>query len=317
LGYSMERREGRPQKMTSPLQIYSGYTEEDVLLLQSFVVQKASLERDFYIDGFSNKTLFSSVPFREDFDLERLTLPAPDDGFHAEALEYVTVCDSVKRAGSSYCIVEVGAGWGPWINLGGVLARSHGIKDINIIGVEAHPGRFDLMKKQLSANLLRPVDIQNTTDFNGVKCKLIQGAASAEHKTLWFPNFDIKDMGAAASDANVSNDYRGLNADNFPVAGFVLKEIIDDLIIDLLHIDIQGAEFDIINSGIDCLNTQVKSMMIATHSRVIEGKLIELLYENGWYLHREKPCRVEWREFPASLEAMTQVDGSQYWRRSN
>jgi hypothetical protein len=30
-------------------------------------------------------------------------------------------------------------------------------------------------------------------------------------------------------------------------------------------------------------------MLIGTHSRVIEGKLIELLYKNGRYLNREKP----------------------------
>lgn len=303
--------------MTSPLQIYSGYNDEDILLLESFVVQKASLEKDFYVDGFSNKTLFKSVPFCENFNLERLTLPVPDDGFHAEALEYIAVCDSVHRANSNYCIAEIGAGWGPWISLGGVLARSSGIKNINIVGVEAHPGRFDLMKKQLSANQLYPVDAQNITDFNGVKCKLIQGAASTEHKTLWFPNVDVKDMGAAASDVNISYDYRGLNADNFPVVGFTLKEIIGDLTIDLLHINIQGAEFDVVNSGIDYISAHVKSMMIATHSRVIEGKLIDLLYGNRYHLHREKPCRVEWQESPASLEAMTQVDGCQYWRRSN
>lgn len=301
---------------TSPLQIYSGYNDEDVSLIQSFVVQKASLEKDFYVDGFSHKTLFNSVPFCENFNLERLTLPVPDDGFHAEALEYVAVCDSVRRADTIYCIAEIGAGRGPWISLGGVLARNSGIKNINIIGVEAHPGRFDLMVKQLSENQLHPTVVQNVTDFNGVKCKLIQGAVSSEHKTLWFPKVDVKDMGAAASDVNNSNDYRGFSVDNFPVAGFTLKEIIGDLIIDLLHIDIQGMEFDVINSGIDYLGTQVKSMMIATHSRVIEGKLIDLLYKNGWYLHREKPCRVEWEKSPASLDAMTRVDGCQYWRRS-
>ena len=57
-------------------------------------------------------------------------------------------------------------------------------------------------------------------------------------------------------------------------------------------------------------------MMIGTHSRVIEGALIELLYANGWTLELEKPCRVVWSEHPVSQEAMTEVDGCQYWRRS-
>ena len=303
--------------MTSPFQIYSGYTDEDITMLKSFVKQNATLENDHYIDGFSQKTLYKSVAFSTNFNLERLTLPVPDDGLHAEALEYIAVCDSVLRAKGTYCAVELGSAWGPWISLGGVVARNHGIKRIDLVGVEAHPERFSLLKQQLSANDLRPDTIQNTTEIDRIRCRLIQGAASSEHKTLWFPKVDIKDMGAAASDTNTSSDYRGLTAENFPVEGFTLKEIIGDLTVDLLHIDIQGAEFDVVNSGITTLNSQVKSMLIGTHSRVIEGKLIETLYKHGWYLHREKPCRVEWRNLPASLEAMTQVDGCQYWRRLN
>lgn len=301
---------------TSPLQIYSGYTEADIALLHSFVVQEARLEKGFYVDGFSHKTLYSSVSFCNQFNLARLTFPVPDDGFHAETLEYVAVCDSVHRATSKYSIVEIGAGWGPWISLGGVLARNKGINDIYLIGVEAHPDRFELMKNQLLVNQLRPYTDLNVTDFNGTHCKLLQGAASSESKTLWFPKVSVLDMGVAASHENRSDDYRGLNVQNFPVPGLTLDEIIGDLEIDLLHIDIQGMEFELLESGIDLVNDRIKAMMIATHSRVIEGQLIELLYRNGWYLHREKPCIVGWRTSPASIEAMTQVDGCQYWRRT-
>jgi FkbM family methyltransferase len=300
---------------TSPLQIYSGYTEEDIALLRSFVVQEARLEESFYVDGFSHKTLYSSVSFCNQFDLARLTVPVPDDGFHAETLEYVAVCDSVYRATSKYSIVEIGAGWGPWISLGGVLARNKGINNIHLIGVEAHPDRFELMRNQLIVNQLRQSTKLNVTDLNGIHCKLLQGAASSETKILWFPKVSVLDMGAAASREDHSDDYRGMNVQNFPVPGFTLEEIIGDLEVDMLHVDIQGTEFELLESGIDLINDRIKAMMIATHSRVIEGQLIELLYRNGWYLHREKPCIVGWRTSPASIEAMTQVDGCQYWRR--
>jgi hypothetical protein len=146
---------------------------------------------------------------------------------------------------------------------------------------------------------------------------LICGAVSSGPKTLWFPKVDVNDMGAAASDRNNSNDYRGLHIQNFPVPGFTLEEILGDLEVDMLHVDIQGAEFEIIKAGLHFINKHIKGMMIATHSRAIEGELIQLLYKNGWYLHREKPCRVEWIKFPASIESMTQIDGCQYWRRLN
>ena len=99
--------------MTSPLQIYSGYTDEDIKVLKSFVRQNAALEDEHFVDGFSQKTLYKSVAFCENFNLERLTLPVPDDGYHAEALEYIALSDSVRRANETYCVVELGAGWGP------------------------------------------------------------------------------------------------------------------------------------------------------------------------------------------------------------
>ena len=91
--------------------------------------------------------------------------------------------------------------------------------------------------------------------------------------------------------------------------------MIGELSVDFLHIDIQGSEFEIIESAIQIINSQVRAMLIGTHSRVIEGKLIEFLYKHGWYLHREKPCRFNLVEKPVTIEAMTVVDGIQYWRR--
>jgi FkbM family methyltransferase len=300
----------------SPLEIYSGYTDEDIVQLRSFVVQRASLGDDAYIDGFSQKTPFDSVSFCTTFNLERLTFPVPDDGVHAEAPEYIALCDSISHAGKEYCIAELGAGWGPWISLAGVIARTQGIKSITLIGVEAHPERFQLMKRQLAANHLRPPEAPtDTTEINGVKCRLIHGAVASQHKKVWFPSVDVKDMGAAASDNGTSRDYRGLKVKSLPVDGYTIQEIIGRSNVDFMHIDIQGAEYDVVSSAIGLVNAHVKSMLVATHSRVIEGKLIELLYKNGWHMHREKPCRVAWAFHPPSLESMTEIDGCQYWRR--
>ena len=116
------------------------------------VVREAEFGADRFVDGFGQATLFSCVPFSRTFDLKRLTLPLPDDGFHAEAPEYIAVADSVKRAGSRYCIAELGAAWGPWIGLGGVMARNRAVKEIELIGVEALPARFELLRRHLAVN---------------------------------------------------------------------------------------------------------------------------------------------------------------------
>jgi hypothetical protein len=301
--------------MSSPLQIYPGYSDEDVSMLRAFVVQDAKIEADYFVDGFSQRTSRACVPFCASFNPERLTFPVPDDGFHAEALEYIALADAVRRAKSGFCAVEIGAGWGPWVTLAGVLARNRRITDISLIGIEALPARFKLMKEHLAANGLRPCSTQDETSWKGVHCLLRQGAATPVRTRLWFPDVDVSDMGPAASDKDVSHDYRGNPVTNIPVEGYPLSELIGSNIVDYLHIDVQGSELGLIEANLELLERQVRAMMIATHSRAIEGRLVDLLYENGWYLYREKPCRVAWSSNPTTIVAMTEVDGCQYWRR--
>jgi hypothetical protein len=299
----------------SPHQIYAGYRPEHETLLRSMVVREAELGSDRFTDGFGQVTLFSCVPFSSEFDLERLTLPLPDDGFHAEAPEYIAVADSVKRAGASYRIAELGAAWGPWVGLGGVLARNRGVKEIDLIGVEALPARFELLRRHLAVNGLRPADGDETT-LGAVTCRLLGGAATPTRTEVWFPDVPVTDLGPAISESESGRDYRGKRVHNLRVEGYPLSEILRDAHVDLLHVDVQGAELELVRANVELLANQVSGLMIATHSRVIEGALIELLYENGWQLELEKPCRVAWRAQPPSQEAMTEVDGCQYWRRS-
>ncbi len=291
------------------LQLYSGYKDEDVQLLRKYAIHRAELKDDHFVDGFGHKTPYASVPFWSDFNVELLQLPIPEDGYHAEGLEYVALVDSVDRARGSYCIVEIGAGWGPWMSLGGVLARRRGLAPIDLVGVEAHPARFALLEHQLAFNRLHP----STPDL---RCRLIEGAVGIEEGWLWFPESAVTDMGAAASTADVDRDYRGAAVRSAPVKAYPLEEALRGLAtVDLLHIDIQGAEVELVSHNLDLIAERVSGLMIGTHSRVIEGQLFEMLFAAGWRLHREKPCWVNWESKSPSLAGKTVADGAQYWRR--
>lgn len=297
----------------APFQIYSGYSQSQDALLRSLVIGPARNESDRIVDGFGQITLKACIPFAKKFDLEKLTVPIPNDGYHAEAPEYVAVADAVARAGSQFAIAEVGAGWGPWLGLGGVLARNKGIREINLIGVEALPARFELLRDHMRVNGLVEGDADQSTPR--VTCRLFNGAIAPERGELWFPDVPVADMGPAASDTGGDRDYRGTRVKNLRVRAYALDEVVGDTTLDLLHIDIQGSELALVEGTLDFLADRVRAIMIGTHSRVIEGALISLLYANGWHLDLEKPCRVAWQQRPVSQEAMTQVDGCQYWRR--
>lgn len=308
---------GVPEASTGELaatQIYRGYDGAQEAMLRTLVTGDARVEPDRIVDGFGQRTLLECIPFASSFDLERLTTPIPDDGYHAEAAEYVALADSVRRAGSRYCIAELGAGWGPWVGLGGTLARNRGVPEIELIAIEGLPARFELLRKHLAANGLRPAEGDETL-LDGVSCRLFNGAATVTRSEVFFPDVGITDMGARMSETD-DRDYRGRPVRNLRVQGFPLEEILREAHVDLLHIDVQGSELSLVEANLGLLARQVDAMMIGTHSRVIEGALIELLYANGWSLVLEKPCRVAWTAHPASQEAMTETDGCQYWRRS-
>jgi hypothetical protein len=80
--------------------------------------------------------------------------------------------------------------------------------------------------------------------------------------------------------------------------------------IDLLHVDIQGGEADFIAGCLDVMREKVAYLLVGTHSRPIEGRIIDILLAAGWALEIERPAIF-------SLEGGTpqiRVDGVQGWR---
>ncbi len=300
------------------LQMYPGYEASDVDVVRKFLVGPASVGDDSYTDGFGVRTLHACVPFQQPAALHtgRLSLPFPDDGFHAEAIEYVAMADAMGRARGrkSFCSVEIGAGWGPWVVACGVIARREGARNIHLVGVEASAERFELMRRHVQANdFPLPGQGQEDATRDGASVRLFRGAIWVNDGSIWFPESDVADMGPAVSEHDAGVDYRGTRARHTEVPCRRMETLLADRDrVDFMHIDIQGAEFDVINTSIDWINTHVAALMIATHSRVIEGRMIDLLMSRGWRLHREKPCQVNWAK-DCELAGRTWADGSQYW----
>lgn len=302
----------------SPLQIYTGYEGEDFQTIRKFATTEPATDGSYYTDGFGVRTLYQCVPFVSPGTLntERLKFPVPDDGFHAEAIEYLALTDALQRSlgQTAFCAVEIGAGWAPWIGLAGVIARQRKFGAISLVGVEASSLRFPLMCRHLETNDLRQPGIAGEDAQHGnVFTRLFNGAVWTHDGEIWFPESDVADMGSAASTSNNETDYRGTKADHKAIPCRKLDTLLQDLgTVDFMHIDIQGAELELLQDQIDWVSRNVRMLMIATHSRPIEGRLMELLFDNGWQLHREKPCRVDWHK-NCSIVGKTVVDGSQYW----
>jgi hypothetical protein len=79
--------------------------------------------------------------------------------------------------------------------------------------------------------------------------------------------------------------------------------------VDILHCDIQGMEAAVFEAGREIVDQRVRRVVIGTHSRDIEARLLDLFAAMGWDLEDETACRLV-----AARNAMhLVVDGNQVW----
>ena len=152
----------------------------------------------------------------------------------------MAVLDAIERfvSDGGFVAVEAGAGWGPWLAMAGVVCRSRGAERIGLIGLEASPERFALMRRHLEFNQL--------DQHHGVAVDLFEGAVWSHDGAIHFPESAVEDMGAAAGSDSTDIDYRGQAVATRQVPCTRLQTLVGEgQKVDFLHIDVQGAEGEV------------------------------------------------------------------------
>jgi len=238
-------------------------------------------------------------------------IPIPDDGYKADTMEYVALLSSIDAASQQqYSMIELGASYAPWTCAAGVLAMRKGVEKIRLCSVEASSFFRQHIEENFAKNGLR-----NPPEGVSVDIRVITGAVSTRRNEMFFPlvTSASQNDGMACGD-NVDVDYLGRKVTCEKVTGYALDEILGDMgIVDFMHCDIQGAEREVLLGGAALLSQRVKSIFVGTHSRSIEGALIECFHAYGWSLIRERPVQFAHRHDMHSVIGMTTRDGGQFW----
>lgn len=232
--------------------------------------------------------------------VEGLPIPA---NWHTEMAEFAAALRAVDLAQDRFTMIELGCGWGCWMNNTAAAARRRGL-NIHLIGVEADKGHIGFAREALATN---GVDTRDYTLWHGI--------AGARSGTALFPRQDQSggDWGLeprfdlpldGRSELLASGRY-----DELPV--FALNDIVGtEQHISLLHMDIQGGEADFVADCMPNLVEKIAYLVIGTHSRAIEGRLMTDLIDAGWILEIERPS-----DFVISNSGpVTTMDGVQGWR---
>lgn len=231
------------------------------------------------------------------------SIPRPGaEHLHGTA-EWVGTLRSVVEAGDTFTAVELGAGWGPWLVVSEKAARIRGIKDVHLIGVEASEEHYGFMRRHFAANDLDP----DAADLH-------RAIIAAEDGWAEFPKLHVasEDYGANAVFASSEKERAASRGELERVRAISLTSLLDKHDrVDLIHIDIQGHEEDVVRAALPALNEKVRRMAIGTHSRAIEGHLLDLLTSEGWICEFEVPCKLQ---ADGNGQLFVIVDGEQIWR---
>ena len=206
-----------------------------------------------------------------------------------DAAEWMGTLRSVleSRANGTFTIVELGAGWGPWL-VGAATAAAHvGIQTVHLVGVEGAQSHFNFMLQHFRDNGFEP-DVHT----------LIHGAVGVADGTAHFPipSDPSGDWGGMADyDGKTGcNAVVGPRDESFEeVRCVALTTLLGQFPrVDLIHCDVQGAEYDVLAAARDAIDARVRRVIVGTHSRRIEGDLLDFFAALGWRLEDEGVCKL-------------------------
>lgn len=185
-----------------------------------------------------------------------------------------------------FTMVELGAGWGRWLAHGANACRMVGREVGTLIGCEAEPTHYMWMSEHFHRNNLAPDDH-----------RLVRGVVAGTRGQLPFYTGNADSWYGQSIAQNVVDHGRPLMGlrDRIKlmfglkgpmrqvetIRAYLLEDILEDKDhVDFMHVDIQGAEFDVFRNSMTIMEEKVELLHIATHPPMVEatkGRDIDLL----------------------------------------
>lgn len=231
-------------------------------------------------------------------------LPLPS-AWHADMAEWGSCLRALEASGEHFTMLELGCGWGCWMNNMGVAAKAMG-KTVKLYGVEALSDHIQMARRALADN-----------EITREEYRLVLGIAGKKSSGALFP---LVESGINWGGEAVFNPSPAEIASYTKAGEYTLISVVDlgDLlsqtsVLDLLHVDIQGAELGLMTEVLPILVDKVRYIFIGTHSRSIEGGLIDLFSSDGrWVMEMERGVILD---LSSGLPVVV-GDGVQLWRNT-
>jgi hypothetical protein len=206
--------------------------------------------------------------------------------------EWIDLLEALYHSRGRFTMIELGAGYGRWIANAALAAQR--LRDgrqlqLCLVGVEAEERRFQWMSEHLSVN---GIDSASTLLLsNGIAGDFSHGLiGTASVHDGFGERFQPVDTSAVKRfiEQKIRHVYVPGNPCPYQIIEVIpISEVIKrtfarwgECVIDLVDMDIQGAEEIALPQSMDLINDCVKRMHIGTHARRIDETLYNLLVEN-------------------------------------
>jgi FkbM family methyltransferase len=266
LGANAERSDGAVEKKkTLPVhhQVFGRFRRWEGKVPEGFVVNFLGVMRRIYFwqPDVNNPPAYPADRY------VKTDYPALENLY----LEWIAVLEAVLAAEGQFIMMELGAGYGYWTaNAAAALKQTTNLP-YSFVAVEADPTHFQWMMQHFKDN---GIDAQSV--------RAIQAAVTATDGKVGFQAGN-KPTGMDLLDQAIGGSHM--------VEAVSLASLLKPLtMVDLIHVDIQGAELEVLRAGAQELDEKVKCVCVGTHSRQIEEGLRSLFQSLGWKPVRDIAC---------------------------
>lgn len=218
----------------------------------------------------------------------------PRPAFDEEYFEWLDVIAAVKAARGQFNMIELGAGYSRWLVRAVKVLEQLNPMPYKLVAVEAEPSHFQFSKRHMQLNGIDPEQhrlIEAAVNASGDKTRFTMGKADGWYGQAMFAPRKRSLLTRVANWLGYKPpEMKGVSV--VWVEAVTLNSLLAQLPhVDLLDLDIQGAEAEVLEASIEALKRKVWRVHIGTHSPKIEQQLRALFGQAGWVKINDYACQ--------------------------
>jgi FkbM family methyltransferase len=197
-----------------------------------------------------------------------------------ETFELLLMLEAIRDAGDHFTMYELGAGYGRWMVAAACAARAiRPSLALRFVGVEAQPDHFRWMQQHFRDNDLDPSQhrlIEAAIVGDARQVYLVDDPNSS---TYWYGQFATSNPTETGAPCGFENG-RARRVKTLSLSKLLAAE----KFVDLLDMDIQGAETEVVPASMASLTACVKRLFVETHSDRAYEVCTKAFSAAGWTL---------------------------------